>query len=158
YGPSGKGPHIRNSDNSDALQQVEVSYTYATHWNGYVPRFQEVTLRGSILKLARHQLLRILVVGDSISYGYGSSSIGGQGAQGFSPHRPGYVSLLVSALKRAYKTDAIRLDNRAQPSIDSGQGAYDIGAQMTPDTDLVIVAFGMNDAANGVQGRRRDRV
>src|SRR6185369_2238840 len=74
------------------------------------------------------------------------------------PFRPGYPSLLVSALKRYYKTNAIRLVNRAQPYIDSGQGVSDIGSQMTSDTDLVIVAYGMNDAANGVQGHRQDRI
>ncbi|HLK58041.1 MAG TPA: hypothetical protein VKU00_15845, partial [Chthonomonadaceae bacterium] len=100
YGSSGKGPHVVTSDNSDPLQQVEVSYTYASPWTGYTPKFQATALRGALLKLTRRQMLHILVVGDSISYGFGSSALGGPDRQGYEPRRPGYVSLLVSALKR----------------------------------------------------------
>ena len=158
YGPSGKGPQLVYSDNEEPLQQVEVNYSYNTVWKGYVPKYQAVALRRTLQKLVSHQPMRLLVVGDSISYGYGSSLLGGHEVLGYYPRRPGYASLLVSALQRSYHTNAIRLENRAQPYIDSAQGAFDIGAQMTSSTDLVVVAYGMNDAANGVQGRRQDRI
>ena len=153
------GVKLAASANLDQLGQVEVTYRHrGDAWAGAKPATAIRQLPQTMKKLQEKQPVEILLMGDSISEGLGSSA-----KSGIAPLQPCYGTLLVEALKRHYGYREITLHNEAHSGWFCGDGVNQIvlgkdRKVMTPDTDLVIAAFGMNDAGNGVNKDGKDWV
>jgi acyl-CoA thioesterase I len=123
--------------------QIEVTYTFAPgQWHGYVPAFAGNTLPRTIGKLRRQEPLQLLLVGDSISAGYNASKL-----SHLPPFAPPYGELVAQGLEQSYGGRVI-LQNHAVGGWSSPQGLEGIRQQALPaqHPDLVMIAFGMNDA------------
>jgi lysophospholipase L1-like esterase len=124
------------------FQQVEAHYTHAPgQWAGYVPALAEIQLPRTLKILRAAQPLKILISGDSIAEGAGTSR-----AMRCPPDLPRFDEQVARALERHYGA-AVTLDNASHGGWSSGTGAKQatqehLGARQP---DLVIVAFGMND-------------
>jgi len=80
------------------------------------------------------------LTGDSISEGYDAS-----GFHGAAPHQPAFGQLVASGLERHYG-GSVRLTNLATAGWTAADGLWDTARIAAVKPDLVIVAFGMNDA------------
>lgn len=123
--------------------QVEVTYTCAPgQWHGYVPSFAGDRLPRTMRTLRRREPLRLLLVGDSISEGYNASRLSNA-----PPFCPPYGEQVAAALERAYGGQVV-LENHAVAGWSSAQGLDQIRSERLADRrpDLVIIAYGMNDA------------
>ena len=125
------------------LHRLQVAATYrhsGDAWTGGVPSFAGARLARTVTRLRRREPLAICVTGDSISEGYNASAF-----VGAAPHQPAYSQLVASALEQRYGS-CVTLRNMASAGWTSAEGrdAAAAVAQMRPD--LVIVAYGMNDA------------
>jgi lysophospholipase L1-like esterase len=122
-------------------RQVAATYTHRDGlWKGFVPPFGGAGLPRTIRRLRARDPLTIAVTGDSISEGFNASSVAG-----VPPHRPPYVDLVAAGLTGAYGS-AIVLHNLASAGWTSDHGLADAERVGAADPDLVIVAYGMNDA------------
>ena len=84
-----------------------------------------------------------MLVGDSISEGYNASA-----HLKMVPMRPPYADQVVAGLRAAYHND-VTLTNRAHAGWKSSQGLAQVTDESLDDArpDLIVIAFGMNDAA-----------
>jgi lysophospholipase L1-like esterase len=120
---------------------VAVTYTHAAdRWTGYVPPNAGALLPQTLDSLRRQQPITVCVLGDSISQGCDAS-----GPRGVPPGQPPFASLVATGLTLRHG-GPVRLHNLAV----SGSSSED-GRWLSPDVaqhepDLVVVAFGMNDA------------
>lgn len=122
--------------------QASISYTHKPNqWKAPPPRFDEEALPQVIGKLRRKDPLRILVMGDSISTGCNAS---GWGAG--PPFQPAYPELLRQHLEAQYGGKIV-LDNISIDGRNARTGVGQCPKVIEARPDLVIVAFGMNDAA-----------
>lgn len=110
-------------------------------WFGPVPTFAGAQLSRTVGKLKAKQPLVIALLGDSISTGCNAS-----GWAKVAPFQPPYQDLLVMELEAAYGAK-ITLKNHAVGGTGTAWGLANIGKVLQTDPDLVILAFGMNDAA-----------
>ena len=122
-------------------RQVIVTYGRKNApWTGPVPGAAPAHLPRTQERLRLGQPLTIAVLGDSISEGYDSS-----GFRGVAPHQPPYATLVADGVQQ--QTGApVTLRNFAAAGSTAEDGrwvAADAAAQVP---DLVVVAFGMNDA------------
>ena len=153
------GVKLAASANLDQLGQVVVTYRHrGDAWAGFRPATATRQLPQTLRKLQENQPVEILLMGDSISEGLGSSA-----RSGLAPLQPCYGTLLVEALKRHSGDQEITLHNEAHSGWFCGDGVNQVllGKErkvMTPAIDLAIVAFGMNDAGNGVNKDGKDWV
>lgn len=92
-------------------------------------------------RLARGVPLSVCVVGDSISEGYDSS-----GFLGVAPRQPGYPSRVTAALI-AGRGSMVRLHNLAVAGSSAADGRWLARAVLDVEPHLLMVAYGMNDAA-----------
>ncbi len=121
--------------------QTQVTYEHAGDaWAGPVPAFAGGQLSRTVNKLKARQTLSIVLFGDSISTGRNAS-----GWAKVAPFQPPYQDLLTMGLEAAYGTK-ITLKNHAVGGTRSAWGLAHIGKVSQADPDLVILAFGMNDA------------
>ncbi|MDF1746324.1 MAG: GDSL-type esterase/lipase family protein [Gimesia sp.] len=122
--------------------QTCITYKHAPiDWNGIVPTFNEKALPRTIQKLRKHEPVSIVLIGDSISSGCNAS-----GWAGGAPYQPSFPGLLQRHLEARYKTKV----SMTNPSVSGKDTRWVLGAidkVLQPDPDLVIIAFGMNDAA-----------
>ncbi len=88
--------------------------------------------------------ISILLLGDSISEGYNAS-----GFIGFKPTAPSYPNQVLEGLRRSFGRN-VTLDNRAHAGWLASQGLGQVINERLPDMrpDLVIIAYGMNDAVS----------
>ena len=91
-------------------------------------------------RLRAGERLSIAITGDSISEGYSAS-----GFDGVPPHQPPYAALVAAGLADTYGS-AITLHNFAVAGWTADNGRWDTERVSAANPDLVIVAFGMNDA------------
>lgn len=151
------GGKLAASENRDQIGQIEVVYRHrGDAWSAWKPTPAWKQLSDTLKKLQRKEPLNILLIGDSISEGLGSSS-----KSNLNPGQPCYATLFADALKRRYAYPNINVSNQAHAGWCCGDGVNQIllaGDKnvMKPETDLVIVAFGMNDAGNGVNKNGTD--
>jgi acyl-CoA thioesterase-1 len=143
---------------------VAVSYTHAAGlWTSYEPTHAGAQLPRVTGLLQRRQPLTICLTGDSISEGYDAS-----GFHGVPPYQPAFGPLVVSALEQRYGM-AVQLHNLARSGWTSADGLWDTAPIAAASPDIVIVAFGMNDATyadadefsanvSGILSRVRDEV
>lgn len=122
--------------------QATVSYEFdPSLWAGPRPAFAGDQLRRTIGRLRAQQPLTIALLGDSISTGCNAS-----GWAGVAPFQPPYQDLLVRNLKAEYG-GPVTLKNLAVGGMDSAWGLAHIDQVIQVQPHLVILAFGMNDAA-----------
>ena len=121
--------------------QTVVTYAHQGGWAGPTPSFAGDRLTRTIKRLSDKQPLKIALLGDSISTGCNAS-----GWAKVAPFQPSYQDLLVMNLEAAYGAQ-VTLQNFAVGGTDTAWGLANIGRVIDADPDLVIFAFGMNDAA-----------
>jgi acyl-CoA thioesterase I len=125
--------------------QVEVSYTHSgREWRergGYVPRTTPRHLQGSKVKLKRGSPFRLIVLGDSISAGANASA-----TTGAPPFMPPYGLLVAHGLEAYYKRE-IQHENVSVGGKTSAWGVEVITEVARQRPDLLVIAFGMNDAS-----------
>lgn len=123
------------------LQSV-ADYQTSETWTGPVPQPAPDGQLGALReKLRRKEPLKLVTLGDSISTGANAS-----GPSGAPPMQPGYPDLVARGLEERFggKVDAVNLSvgGMAAP-----WGVEQIPAVLSHAPDLVLCAFGMNDAS-----------
>lgn len=122
--------------------QTCITYTHEpVDWKGIVPTFNEKALPRTIQKLRNHEPTSIVLIGDSISAGCNASGWAGE-----APFQPSFPGLLQEHLAAHYQTK-VRVTNPSVSGKDTRWVLSAIDKVVQPQPDLVIVAFGMNDAA-----------
>jgi acyl-CoA thioesterase I len=124
--------------------QAAATYTHRDSWTGYIPRFAGKDLPGTLRKLTSRRPLTLVLFGDSISQGYNASEFTGS-----VPHQPPYGKLLASTLEARYGS-AVRFANHSLAGMNTDWGVENIGKAAAEKPDLVILAWGMNDASGNM--------
>ena len=125
-------------------QQVVVDYVAAGPYQGVVPDSKLRRLPKTAALLRTGKPLRVTVLGDSISTGANAS-----GATGAPPWQPPYPQLVAHALHRKHRS-AATVTNFSVGGMDVRWGVTQVAKVIDSNPDLVVLAFGMNDAS----GRR----
>jgi lysophospholipase L1-like esterase len=121
--------------------QTFITYEHQQNdWTGPVPAFADNRLPRTIKKLKSKEPLSIALLGDSISTGCNAS-----GWVQVAPFQPPYYDLLVQNLKKVYGGE-ITLKNLSVGGKAADWGLKNIDKIIEAKPDLVILAFGMNDA------------
>lgn len=121
--------------------QTSISYSHAPGlWKAPTPRFDPAALPKTLEKLRKQEPLKIVVLGDSISTGCNAS--GWAGGKPFQPPYPGLVSKI---LHDRYK-GPVDVANLSVAGMDSAWGLTMVDKTAAAAPDLLILAFGMNDA------------
>lgn len=121
--------------------QVAVTYTHgANAWNGIIPRQAGSDLPKLMAKLQAKAPVTICQSGDSISFGANAS-----GMIKAPPFLPSYGELVALGLEKKFGLK-INLRNFAVGGWQSQNGVADAEAVAAEKPDLVIIAYGMNDA------------
>jgi acyl-CoA thioesterase-1 len=128
-------------DDAFHRRQVEVTYTHAGGWNGPVPWCKDEAVPGTIRRLRAAEPVRVALTGDSISEGYDAS-----GFIRVPPYQSAYGALVAAGLEQAYGSP-IELHNFAVAGWTSDHGLADVERVASANPQLVIVAYGMNDAS-----------
>lgn len=125
--------------------QCVASYPATAAWTGPVPApapaEQLDTLRQ---KLRSGNPVKLVTLGDSISTGANAS-----GSADAPPRQPGYPDLVADGLEQRFGAKVPR-KNLSVGGMDSAWGSTQIPAVLAETPDVVLLAFGMNDAS----GRR----
>ena len=123
------------------MLQVEVTYTHkAGLWSGYIPKFAGDSLPHTQQKLRAREPIKLCMSGDSIS--------AGANASGFTkapPFLPPYGDLVALGLEKA-SGSKVTFRNFAVGGWTSRNGVADVEKVAAEKPDLVIIAYGMNDA------------
>ena len=123
-----------------ANYQLNVSYTHADTWSLAKPAAQLASLPGLKAKLEAKEEVNLLFVGDSITEGFETSSM-----HGVAPYMPTYANMVTEALNAKYGYSGITATNGAYRSTTTGHGLTEhIPNNMTANTDVVFIAYGMN--------------
>jgi acyl-CoA thioesterase-1 len=125
-----------------AEMQTVITYRHAPDaWNSPVPKFNAQGLPHTFSKLTSKEPLSIVLLGDSISTGANASGIFDA-----APFQPAYPELVRAHLERHYQ-GKVTLENLSVGGTDTpwALGMIDKAVALRPN--LMIVAFGMNDAA-----------
>jgi acyl-CoA thioesterase-1 len=149
--PDGTGfMHVRGSPNSFLMvdqgdlfhrRQAAASYAFdAARWTGYRPAYAGARVPRTVERFERRESVTLCVLGDSISEGYSAS-----GFIGAPPRQPPYATLVAASLERIYGSP-IALRNFAEAGSTSDDGLHTAAAAAAEGPNLVIVAYGMNDA------------
>lgn len=122
--------------------QTRVSYTHKpVDWATVVRPSETNALPKTRSRLQQRQRLKVALLGDSISTGCNAS-----GWAGVAPHQPAYQDLFVSQLQRIFHSE-VTLTNLAVGGTDTSWGLTRVDALAANRPDLILLAFGMNDAA-----------
>jgi acyl-CoA thioesterase-1 len=121
-------------------RQVEATYDHATPWNGFVPVSQLDVLPATAAKLKTGKPLKICLIGDSISSGCNASAV-----SRVPPRMPPYPELWTEEIRQRAEC-AVELKNFAVSGTGMKYGISVAGVVMDETPDLVVIAYGMNDA------------
>ena len=120
--------------------QTAADYRATTLWPGPVPPPPSPEKLPRLrAKLQAREDIRLVVLGDSISTGLNSSS-------DVPPHQPGYPELVARGIEERHHV-RVALKNLSVGGKSAPWGLDEVGAVTRADPDLLIVAFGMNDAS-----------
>lgn len=132
---------IAAGDDTFHRRQVAATYEHAAGlWTGPVPSVSSAPLPRTNDRLLRSKPLTICLTGDSISEGYNAS-----GFIGVPPYQPAYGTLVAAGLEHAYGSP-VTFHNVAVAGWTADDGRADAARITAVKPDLVIVAYGMNDA------------
>lgn len=120
--------------------QCAITYQHDGQWYGPVPRFAGQHLPLSVAALETGRPLRLALYGDSISEGANAS-----GRNGAPPHQPPFGSLVVANLTGIFGSP-ITYSNHSRAGWNTNAGLQNISTVADFGADLVILAYGMNDA------------
>jgi len=131
------------AEGGEVLQglQVAVTYRHDSIWSGYAPHSSAMYLKQTIAKLKARKAIKLVVLGDSISEGACAS-----GTFGGPPYQFPYAGLVAEGLRTKYE-DKVILKNLSVGGTSSNWGVSMASQVAAKDPDLVILAFGMNDAS-----------
>jgi lysophospholipase L1-like esterase len=121
-----------------------VAVTYAHHgdrWRGFVPAPAAAQLPRVGGRLERCDPLTICLTGDSISEGYDAS-----GFHHLRPNQPPFGPLVAAGLRQRSGSN-IQFHNFATAGWTTENALWDTERITAVNPDVVIVAFGMNDAS-----------
>jgi lysophospholipase L1-like esterase len=122
--------------------QTCITYTHTPEdWSRVTPQFDEQALPATIGRLRDRKPVSIVLIGDSISSGCNASGWAGE-----APFQPSFPGLLQRHLKARCQT-TVRVTNPSVSGKDTRWVLTAIDQVVEPKPDLVIIAFGMNDAA-----------
>jgi lysophospholipase L1-like esterase len=127
-------------------QLCVVTYTHREEWYGIVPAFAGEQLPRTLERLRTRQPLTVCLTGDSISEGYDTS-----GFHNLPPYQPAFGSIVAASLSKHYGSD-VQLRNLATAGWTAEHAVWDVERIAAARPDLVIVAYGMNDAADAEPG------
>ena len=119
---------------------VAVTYTHSADLQHWQPGESAGALARVSRRLQRRESLTICLTGDSISEGYDSS-----GFHGIPPYQPAFGPLVATALSQEYAAP-VHLHNQAVAGSTAADGVWNTSAIAALKPDLVMIAFGMNDA------------
>jgi lysophospholipase L1-like esterase len=137
----GKGEILYGGLHEYHDMQVVVTYTHRKNeWKVAPGQFAAKELPRTLKKLKEHKPVSMVLFGDSISTGCNASKWANT-----APFQPFYADLLVRQLETAYKSK-ITLTNFSKGGMTSGWGCQNIQPVAAVKADLVILAWGMNDA------------
>lgn len=123
---------------------MQTCFTY-THepnlWKVIPPKFDEAKLPRTIGKLKNKQPVSMLVLGDSIASGCNASGWAGE-----APHQPPFTGLIERHLAATYGTE-VAVKNLSISGKSTEWALTVIDDIVAAEPDVVILAFGMNDAA-----------
>jgi lysophospholipase L1-like esterase len=121
---------------------VAVTYTHdRDRWHGFVPGKAAAQLPRVTRKLERCDPLTICLTGDSISEGYDAT-----GFHRLRPNQPPFGPLVAAALRERSGAN-IQFHNFATAGWTTEDALWDTERIILAKPDLVMVAFGMNDAS-----------
>ena len=136
YSPGGTRKH------SD--WDIVVTYTHASgSMNELAAGARASSLTKPLEKLRDKQPLNFTFYGDSITFGAQASSLGA----GAPPYAPAYPLQVVELLKKRFAYDQIHYANKAVGGKTTVWGLQAIQQVIDTNPDLVVLAFGMNDAS-----------
>jgi len=137
---------VPRQDELTHSQLCLVSYTHRDQWQGTVPGFAGDRLQRTTERLRNRQPLTVCLTGDSISEGYDAS-----GFHNLPPHQLPFGPIVSNALSKHYGSD-VTLQNLATAGWTAEHAVWDAERIAATRPDLVIVAYGMNDAADAEAG------
>ncbi len=128
--------------------QIAVTYTTKENWEGYKPEPSIKLLPKLYQKLLAKQPIRIVLYGDSISYGFDSTGI-----YELEPKQPIWAELVRDSLVKRFDTEVVLIN--ASRSGENSDWALEHAENMVIEEkpDLVILGFGMNDRCPGEEYR-----
>ena len=122
--------------------QTVANYTAAESWTGPKPAAAPAGQLDRVrARLAAREPVKIVVLGDSISTGLNASITGG-----VAPHQPAYPDLVARGLEKRFGSK-IEMKNLSVIGMGANWGLKQLAAVAAEAPDLVICAFGMNDAS-----------
>lgn len=124
--------------------QVAVTYKHKDKWEAYIPEFAGEYLPNSLNKLRKSKTINLVLFGDSISNGSNAS-----GFKGAPPYMPPYGILVALNLEYVYKSK-VNFTNHSVGGTRTKWGIENINNVIADNPDLVIIAFGMNDASGNI--------
>jgi acyl-CoA thioesterase I len=125
--------------------QCAASYASGDDWRQpEVPVAPDTQLGGLRARLRAKQPVKIVMLGDSISTGADASAVAKA-----PPNQPGYPDLVARGIESRFGSKAT-LRNLSVGGMDSAWGVSKVADVISEKPDLLLVAFGMNDAS----GRR----
>lgn len=134
----GEGVYFHNLQSAAAYRHARDGWTTPPTLDEPV-RWPDLAAR-----LAQRGRLRLVLLGDSISVGHNAS-----GLCGTAPDQPGYGSLLAAALQR-WTGRPVDFVNLSVGGMGSEWGLEQMDKVLAAQPDLLLLAFGMNDASVGV--------
>ena len=139
--------YIYWSEESELCQNaLAVTYIHNDKWDYSIPKSQTGKLNNTLSKLENNEELTIVIDGDSISCGSNSSK-----KYGIPPYADGYVDMVRRKLELQYNNYNINIVNAAVGGTTAIDNLSTIEESIiSHDPDLVIIAFGMNDASQGI--------
>lgn len=122
--------------------QIAVTYTHTAAWEGPVPAAQGAQLPRTLAKLQGGEPLTIVYYGDSVTAGCNSSAV-----INAKPYAPRWTDMVTRRLDVLYPGAEITAWNEAVGGTDSAWGAANASRVAARNPDLVVIAFGLNDAS-----------
>lgn len=142
-------PETVNAGEGSLLHNWTIAVTYTHHadpWRGFVPAAAGEHLPRVTRRLERSEPVTICLTGDSISEGYDAS-----GFHQLLPNQPPFGPLVAAGLQQR-SGSSIQFYNLASAGWTAEDGLWDTDRLTAAKPDLVIVAFGMNDATYASAG------
>ncbi len=134
--------YVFYSESIPNLYQLNVTYKTNETWNGYVPDDYSNKFVNTLNMLEKGQKINIGVLGDSITFGRGSSS---DLNSYFGRNTPCYANLFYEYLTNRYPNTPIVFDNQGVGGTTASWGANTGINKLVNIPDFMVIAFGMND-------------
>src|SRR5262245_59068238 len=144
--PGSRMPSVTERNAADGTlthdRTIVLSYTHrGVVWTGFVPASALADLPRVTRRLERHEPLTVCLTGDSISEGYDAS-----GFHRLPPYQPPFGTLIALGLERRFGS-RIHFHNFGVGGWTTADALRDTERITAVNPDLLIVAFGMNDAS-----------